>query len=129
MEILFTFLKLYYLFTFGIMTEPHSLAIYKVPTDTFICIVDFESTIVLCDMVFITGQVKTYAYEKEPFRIYDPYQLEFYIDMGFKVHDVKVGYKHGCIHPMFTYLRRNGTKHVKYEGSVGFIYITCGRRF
>ena len=129
MEILFAFIKLYYLFTFGVMTGPHSLAVYEVPMNDFVCMADFESTIAVCDVFFITGQVKVFSYEREFLKVYDPYQLEFYINVGIKVGQIKIGYKHGCIHPMFTYVKWNGTKHVKYEGSVSFLYFTCGRRF
>lgn len=128
MEILFTFLKLYYLFTFGVLTEPHTLAVREIP-DNLTFITDFESTIVAFDVVYVTGKVTVYEYEKEPLKAYSPYQVEFYMAVGINVGQMRVEYRHWCIHPIVTYAAVSKTGPILYEGAAGVLCVSFGEGF
>lgn len=121
LNIIFALLKLNYAFTFGILIEDE-LQIYKTPEKNMLYFSEFEIEINISDYFFINNKLQVNFQEIRFFRVYDPYQFRFDINIGLRYKFIEIGFHHFCIHPMKTYYIRKYPD-INYEGGREELYL------
>lgn len=84
--------------------------------------VDLETEILLFNMLFVGGAVKTYIYSYQGSTSFSPVTAEYAFNVGFRFNPVEIGFRHYCTHPVVPWLYHRKIS-PQWEGAYEEIYL------
>ena len=86
------------------------------------CYATLETEILLWDMFFIGGDVRTEMNKMTTGKDFIPHTMNYGITFGMRIDPIEFGFRHRCIHPVIPWMRGQGVP-MQWEGWYEEIYL------